>query len=159
MRSDHQNVDCHYFASNLVAERVPCDHLDSEKPKGNIREARNIDFLLNQDELLRLKEDFKIIVGRVLVDFIPELQFLQSVIPEHITHQYSDKMAEKSTIISLPMLFKDEKKYDDVVDILDSYEAWLEEIYTKAGVVQIPHAPNRAPRHRPDQPWDLMGHQ
>ena len=150
MRKDHQNIDCHYFASNLVVERVPCHHLDNISPKGDIRQAANIDFLLNQEEMHHLREEYKIIVGRVLVEFIPELRFLKTVIPNHISHQYSNEMANKSTIIPLPILFKDEKKYDDVVDILDSYEAWLEEIYTKAGVVQIPqpqisHAPAVAP--------------
>ena len=36
------------------------------------------------------------------------------------------------------MQLKDEKKYDDVVDILDHYEQQLEDIYTKAGVIQKP---------------------
>ena len=153
MRKDHQNIDSHYFASNLVVERVPSDHLDNTSPKGNIRQAANIDFLLNQEELHHLREEYKIIVGRVLVEFIPELRFLKTVIPNHISHQYSNEMAKKSTIIPLPMLFKDEKKYDDLVDILDSYEAWLEEIYTKAGVVQIPqpHA-SHAPAVTPPRP-------
>lgn len=137
MRKDHQNVDCHYFASNLVVERVPCDHLDNTTSKGNIRQAANIEFLLSQEELLCLREEFKIMVGRVLTEFIPELRFLKTVLPDHISHPYSQEMAKKSTIIPLPMLFKDEKKYDDVVDILDSYEAWLEEIYSKAGVVHV----------------------
>ena len=42
-------------------------------------------------------------------------------------------MAQKSTIVSLPIQLKDEKKYDDVVDILCFYENTLEEIYSKAG--------------------------
>ena len=42
-------------------------------------------------------------------------------------------MAQKSS--SLLMMMKDEKKYEDVVDILDGYEQHLEDIFTKAGVV------------------------
>jgi hypothetical protein len=34
------------------------------------------------------------------------------------------------------MQLKDEKKYNDVVDILDYYEQELENIYAKAGVIQ-----------------------
>ena len=33
-------------------------------------------------------------------------------------------------------MMKDEKKYEDVVDILDGHEQHLEDIFTKAGVVQ-----------------------
>ena len=47
-------------------------------------------------------------------------------VPQHISHKYQQEMAKKSTIIPLPMQMKDEKKYEDVVDILDSYEQELE---------------------------------
>ena len=49
-------------------------------------------------------------------------------------------MATKSTIIPLPMQMKDEKKYEDAVDILDSYEQELEDIYKRPGVVQKLHS-------------------
>ena len=52
-------------------------------------------------------------------------------------------MAKKSTIIPLPMRMKDEKKYEDVVDILDSYEQELEDIYVIAGVVRKPNGPEQ----------------
>ena len=38
----------------------------------------------------------------------------------------------------LPTQLKDEKKYDDVVDILCFYENTLEEIYSKVGVINMP---------------------
>ena len=47
-------------------------------------------------------------------------------------------MSEKSVIVPLPMQLKDEKKYSDVVDILDYYEEELENIYTTAGVIEKP---------------------
>ncbi len=53
-------------------------------------------------------------------------------------------MAKKSTIIPLPMRMNDEKKYEGVVDILDSYEQELEDIYVRAGVVQKPNGPNKS---------------
>ena len=46
-------------------------------------------------------------------------------------------MAQKSTIVPLVIQFK-EKKYDDIVDILCSYENILEDIYSKAGVITVP---------------------
>lgn len=41
------------------------------------------------------------------------------------------------------MQLKDEKKYDDVVDILCEYENTIEDIYSKAGAIQVP--PNVRP--------------
>lgn len=69
-------------------------------------------------------------------------------------------MAQKSVIINLPIQLKDEKKYDDVVDILCFYENTLEEIYHKAGLIDVPPNPAQAMRRgslahaqsSPDQP-------
>lgn len=46
-------------------------------------------------------------------------------------------MSEKSVIVPLPMQLKEEKKYSEVVDILD-YENELEEIYSRANVIERP---------------------
>ena len=69
-------------------------------------------------------------------------------------------MSEKSIVVPLPMQFKDEKKYSEVVDILDYYETELENIYIKAGVIQKPVEDSTASQpvsierrsSQPDQP-------
>ena len=132
----HQNTDLHYFASNLIVERVPCDNLPRTSPQKDLLSLPNSAFLLSMAEATKLKEDFKVLVARVLVTNIPQLSFLKSIVPQHIPHKYQQEMANKSTIIPLPMQMKDEKKYEDVADISDSYEQQLEDIYVRAGVVQ-----------------------
>ena len=160
MRSTHQNQDIHYFASNLVVERVPSQNLSTTSPRRDIRTLPNSFFLLSADEEIKLREDFKVLIGRVLLSSIPCLSFLKSVIPDHISHVYQKEMSEKSIVVTLPMQFKDEKKYSDVVDILDYYETELENIYTKAGVIQNPVEDSTAKQpvsiegrsSQPDQP-------
>jgi hypothetical protein len=143
MLSTHQNTDLHYFASNLIVERVPWDHLSTTSPQKDILSLPNSTFLISLAEATKLREDFKVLVARVLVTNIPQLTFLKSIVPEHIPHKYQQEMAKKSTIIPLPMQMKDEKKYEDVVDILDSYEQELEDIYIRAGVVRKPKGPEQ----------------
>ena len=138
MSSTHQNEDVHYFASNLIVERVPCKNLSTSSPRRDIQTLPNSSFLLNNDEEIKLREDFKVLVGRVIVSNIPGLSFLKGVIPEHIDHIYQKEMSQKSVIVPLPMQLKDEKKYSDVVDILDYYEEELENIYTEAAVIEKP---------------------
>ena len=133
MRNDHQNKDLHYFASNLIVDRVPSEGLSQVSPHRSIQTLLNCHFLLSDTETQKLREDFKVLVGRVLVANISALSFLKAAIPQHIPHRFSKEMAQKSTIVSLPIQLKDEKKYDDVVDILCFYENTLEEIYSKAG--------------------------
>ena len=159
MQSSHQNQDLHYFASNLIVERVPCQNLSSTAPRRDIKKLSNSVFLLNDEEKIKLREDFKVLVGRVLVAGIHSLSFLKSVIPEHIPHKYQKEMSEKSVIDPLPMQLKDEKKYSDVVDILDYYENELEEIYSRANVIERPDkqreqqpAPIEGQSSLPDQP-------
>ena len=128
MRNDHENKDLHYFASTLILDRVPCEVLAQVSPRRDIKTLPNCHFLLNDAETEKLREDFKVLVGlvgRVLVENIPSLSFLKAVIPQHIVHRYSNELAQKSTIVSLPTQLKDEKKYDDVVDILCFYENTL----------------------------------
>lgn len=160
MRADHQNKDLHYFASNIIVDRVPCDGLSQVTPRRDIQTLPNCHFLLNDAETCKLREDFMVLVARVLTAYIPALSFLKAVIPHHIAHRYQQEMAQKSTIVSLPMQLKDEKKYDDVVDILCFYENTLEDIYTKAGIINVPANAAQAMPHgslegmqsAPDQP-------
>jgi hypothetical protein len=121
-------------------------------------------FLLDNTEKRKLQDDFKVLVGRILVDRIISLSFMKSIIPMHIESKYPNKMAHKSTIIplsSLFMQFKEEKKYDDVVNILSTYENTLEDIYSKAELIKIPEGTKPAAASnvslsgvasRPDQP-------
>ena len=44
------------------------------------------------------------------------------------------EMAMKSEIIPMPIIMKDEKKYAEVVDVLDQLEKWTHEIYIAAGL-------------------------
>lgn len=160
MTKEAQNTDLHYFASNLIVERVSCEGLSKVSPRREVEALPNEEFFLSKEEETKMREDFKVLVGRVIADFIPALAFVKSVIPDHIDHRYQNEMSQKSTIISLPMQLKDEKKYDDTVDILCFYENTIEEIYTKAGEINQQHAQAPAiPHHSlqgehslPDQP-------
>lgn len=106
MTKDAQNVDLNYFASNIIVDRVPCEGLDSNAPQKDIATLPNHEFFISDDEKNKLKEDYKVLVGRILVGAIPALAFLRTVIPDHIDHRYQKEMSQKSTIVPLPMQLK-----------------------------------------------------
>ena len=98
-------------------------------PKGHIKDFPRHNFSFNVPEWKRYAECAKIIVGGIVLEFFPKFKFLKAVIPDHISHEYSQQMSEKSTIVSLPIINVNESKYDDCVNILRTYEKWIAEIY------------------------------
>lgn len=138
MRKEHQNKDMHYFASNLIFDRVPTpDHL-SVAPKHDIKSLKNSAFLLSTVESKKLWENYKVIISRILVEYLPAFSIFKNIVPTHIDHAHQDEMSKKSVIVPLPIQMKDEKNYADVVDILSAYENAIEDIYVKAGVIKEP---------------------
>lgn len=168
MRKDIQNEDLHLFASNLIENRVNFSHLLNEHPKGDILQFPRHKFSLNVNEWKMYAESAKILVGRIICEFLPKFKWIKSVLPVHIPHKYSSEMAKKSNIVSLPILDANEAKYEDCVHILRSYEKWIAEIYVEAGLLdevpQIenppvpagPAAPGQPDAHREDTQDDPM---
>lgn len=160
MRKDVQNEDLHLFASNLIENRVNFAHLPNDHPKGNIVNFPRHRFSLNITEWKLYIDCAKIIVARIILDFCPKFKWLKSVIPAHIPHIFSKEMAQKSTIVSLPILDANEAKYEDCVSILRAYEKWIAEIYVKAGLLdEVPHVDNPAIPARSAAPGQTNAHQ
>ena len=89
MRKDIQNEDLHLFASNLIENRVNFAHLPNDHPR--------------------------VLVGRIISEFLPKFKWIRSVLPDHIPHSYSEEMEKRSTIVSLPVIDANEAKYEDCV--------------------------------------------
>ena len=104
-------------------------------------------------------ESAKILVGRIIIEFFPTFKFLKSVIPSHIQHKYSNEMAQKSNIASLPIINANEAKYEDCVNILRTYEKWIAEIYMEAGLLDdVPHVEDRPIPEGPAAPGETGAH-
>ena len=81
----------HWIAHFLTFDRVPSEHLDGSKSHvEHIEDFENIEYLLNKDELQKLRSDFIILVARVLKEFFGFLDSLKgTAVPEHIPHRYN----------------------------------------------------------------------
>ena len=100
------------------------------RPLGDIQNFSNENYVLTSDEIKKLQSDFKVLVWRIFLEFFKKPQFaaVKKLVPQHILHRYTNEMSSKSEVFPLPIQFKDEKKYADVVDILASHEATFEKI-------------------------------
>ena len=51
------------------------------------------------------------------------------MVPKHILHKYSQKMAEKSKVVVLDILMKNETKHEDMLDIKKVMQDYLGDSY------------------------------
>ena len=131
MRVDHRNKQHNWFASIVVFERIDSSHLDNVRPLGDIQNFPNENYLLTSEEIKKLQSDFKVLVGRIFLEFFKHPQFaaVKKLVPQHILHRYTNEMSSKSEVFPLPIQFKDEKKkYADVVDtclLTTMFSTWV----------------------------------
>ena len=155
MTKEIQNEDLHLFASNIYVNRLNFTHLPNEVPLRDLETCNRAVFTTSVPELRMLKENFKILVSRICIEYLPKFKFLSKVTPNHIQHPYSAEMSKKSTIISLPIIDANEIKYNDCVKILRTYESWVYEIFHRAGLIQqrpILQNPPPMPADEPSNP-------
>ena len=67
-----RNSDMHWIAQFAMFDRIPSNHLDDSKPLvSNINDFENKEYLLNKEELEKMKSDFTVLGTRVLVEYFP----------------------------------------------------------------------------------------
>lgn len=163
MRSDNQNDSVHAVATTLVFDRVSSDNQPDDKPQQSLATCDMAKLVAITDEEVQVSRYcYKILAARILCEFLPEFGFLKELIPAHLPTAYLQEMSAKSVVIPFPVLMKDEKKYSEVVDVLDQLETWVYDIHNKAGLVSHsevatnpsspPMPPNSLHSSRPDQP-------
>jgi hypothetical protein len=85
---NHRNSDMHWIGHFLTFDRVPSDHLDNMKPLvSDIKLFENKEYLLDDEELKKMKVDFCTLVLRILVQFFPCLKHVKDVVIQHIPHR------------------------------------------------------------------------
>ena len=102
------------------------------KPVHVLNELDTESILLTTEDTSKLYDVYTVLLGRILVKGSPKFAWMKKYLPHHIPHAHQDSMSTKSKIFPLPLLFKNEIKHDDCIDILDSTVKDLTEIYNSA---------------------------
>ena len=145
MRSDAQNTTVHAVATSLVFNPVSSEHVPDSGPRDSLKECNMKQLVsLTPEEESQIRDRYKIIVAGILCKFFPFAKLLEDLVPAHLPHENLHAMNTKSTVIPFPVLLKDEKKYPEIVDVLDQLESWVHEMYAKARLCSAP-VPDSSP--------------
>lgn len=133
------NVDRHWICQYLTFDRISTAELDNTQPLGSLKDQDVTIYLLNQEEQNQIREEYIVLVARILCQFIPWLKPFQNVVPRHIEHEWSEEMSKKSVIIPLPVKPYDQKKHSEVIQYLDTVQSFTKEISNEGEpLMQLP---------------------
>ena len=111
---------------------------------------------MSNEEMSKIKDRYKVLIAKILLEKFQMFSNAKSFISVTTDCEYADLTSERSEIVTLPVLLKNEKKYSDCVDILDQLEEWTHEIYEASGLSEkmssSPSPPVTAEHVHPDQP-------
>ena len=84
----------------LYIQCILIESLDDEKPQGDIALSPLRTFLPSKESCRQLRDDFIVLISRVLVQRIPVFYIFKDIVPSHIPHKYSREMLQASEIVS-----------------------------------------------------------
>lgn len=128
-RSDHQGELLHMYSLLVSHSRTPAPELVHTGKLSELTEIPNETFLPQSRDIQAMKENLVVLVSRILVQYFPALSFLSKVVPKHILHRYSQKMAKKSEVVVLDVLMKNETVKKDMLEIMSVMQGYLGENY------------------------------
>ena len=103
MRVDHQTRSLHYFHVYAVRDRVDLTNFSSDIHLPDIGSIQLSNFLPSSQDETVLRSNFSILIGRILMKYIPFFEkFGQDCLERHIMHEYSEEMSKKSEVVCKP---------------------------------------------------------
>ena len=133
-RQDNRGHMQHAFGSAAIVQNLKFDHLSNVYPQRNYFEIPVHSFIPSDDDLQHIRREDVILMSRVAFKHIPFFQQFKDIVPLYISKPVSQSQKEKSKVIPLPVLYKNEQYYQDVVEILAFYEELVVDISQKTGI-------------------------
>jgi hypothetical protein len=124
MRIGHQVQSLHYFHAYASLNRIETLHLDDTKPIGNIENLPLSTFLLSPEDCSTLRDNYVILIARMLVQHLTFLQPFRKCVPQHIQHEYSEIMKQKSTVVPIGVIPKNENVTEEMVQIMEDLQMY-----------------------------------
>ena len=118
MTSDSQTKDIHWCNHSVILDRVSALDSADDKPIADILDVPNATFVPNVTDHCNLIKDYTVLISRVFVEHFANFQHVfKDVVPLHIQHKYSSEMKKKSQKENMGIIFKNENKGEEMIDI------------------------------------------
>ncbi|KAK7100930.1 hypothetical protein V1264_023792 [Littorina saxatilis] len=124
----------HWFASAAIVQEVDFNHLSDVKPREDLISLPTSSFIPQADDWAGLKEEFVTLIMQTLVEHLPAFQAFNKCWLDAAKASSVPNLGKKQAVVPLAVLPKSEQKYSEVVDVLDYYESFLEEVHAQANL-------------------------
>ena len=131
IRSDHHAQLRHMFSLLVIKARIPPPpSLLPELSTQSLTSVKVDSFLPSLADMKVVQCDVEVLFGRIICDYyIKDMSQLKKFVASHIPHIYSDKMADKSEVVVLDVLHKNEMKSTDMIHIMRVMASYLGTTY------------------------------
>jgi hypothetical protein len=132
-RADRHGKQLNYFGSAALVHDFNFPAASRTTPQRDYRTVTSADLLPSPDDNNHLIDDYVHMAMHVSLKHIAYFSYLKELLPQYLLDENSDKLKQKTGVIPLSVLAKNEQHYGDVVDILRYYECTINDVYKKAG--------------------------
>ena len=126
----------HAFASAALIHNFDFKTLSNSEPEKEWYNLDVQDFIPNAEDYNRLKSLFIYHLTQLAIKFLPFYKVLKGLV-RHPDSPDRDQLKEKTQVVLLDTLHKNEQKYAEVVDILDSYEQVISDTFEDLRDIKI----------------------
>lgn len=98
---ERKEKDHHWFHLFATRDRITGISLSDDAPTADIATLPLQTFMPSVEECHQLREEFGVLISRVLVEKMAYFSPLKPVVPAHILHKHSDVAKNKSEFVSI----------------------------------------------------------
>jgi len=143
-RTPHQSMkrkdkDHHWFQMYAVRDRVTGRDLPNNAPIADVTKVPLQTFLPSVEECNHIREEFGVLIARVIVEKLEYFSPLKPVVPEHMKHKYTDLMRLKSDMVGTVCYLTIHIKHLVITGICDKVALHFTNHHYFAGAIGCTH--------------------
>jgi hypothetical protein len=96
MTLSEQNRDFHWVNHKMVINRISGGELEADGPKADLLKVPNLRFIPSITDHQQQRDNYVVLVSRILVDYFDAFGPLKDICIKHIPHKYHKEMSQKS---------------------------------------------------------------